>query len=601
MINNYFLIGLVFLLSACDYSRVEKKENRSEIVHPTVSSVEAVSKGSNETGLLGVSSRNSSISDELYKSHKPRNPIEAARNSTVFIDAGFGSGSGFFYKENCIIVTNKHVIKLDSEGIRDIQLSHSRIKKYLDRGVVDRKNRHRLIERISYLNKAIKAFNPDGSAKKIKVILLDEREFDAKVLGYSEKFDLAYLNINEKGCEPLKYKVNVDLPIGERVYTIGNPAGMKYSVTSGIISGEQEREGVAYIQTDAAINPGNSGGALIDSHGFVVGVNTMILSNTEGIGFAIPITTVNKDYKTLEERVGSQLRGNNFWSKKAKIKRENNQEKNIMVESALRNCLKDFDAEEWGGAIDECEYAAINGNSQAQYIHARLLLYKGGRHNRREAIEHIRESSGAGYAEAIYYLGVLYHKGDLVGKNISLANDLYKESCEKKFFKGCNSLGIQYLNRFDFDEAKFYFEKAIQYGSVIANFNLAYMFEFGKGVEKDNKRAYGLYKKAALLGSNLASYKMFWLIYSEKNRKGRFSSAYSWLLLSEMNKNDVGEVASGWDKGISSNVRHTFEKIISSKQRKEGEEIAERAAKDISVRAEEHRVRYLYQRENNMG
>jgi S1-C subfamily serine protease len=81
------------------------------------------------------------------------------------------------------------------------------------------------------------------------------------------------------------------------VYTVGHPVGLRHSVTSGIISGFREHAGVRYIQTDAPINPGNSGGPLIDLNGEVVGVNTMILADTEGIGFAIPIEVVLDEFQ----------------------------------------------------------------------------------------------------------------------------------------------------------------------------------------------------------------------------------------------------------------------------------------------------------------
>ncbi len=82
------------------------------------------------------------------------------------------------------------------------------------------------------------------------------------------------------------------------MYTIGSPVGLRQTVTAGIFSGYRKREDndQVYLQTDAAINPGNSGGPLIDEFGFVYGVNTMILRNTEGIGFAIPIETVFEEF-----------------------------------------------------------------------------------------------------------------------------------------------------------------------------------------------------------------------------------------------------------------------------------------------------------------
>jgi len=87
---------------------------------------------------------------------------------------------------------------------------------------------------------------------------------------------------------------------GDKVYTIGSPVGLRHTVTAGIFSGyrQQETNGQVYLQTDAAINPGNSGGPLIDENGYARGVNTMILRDTEGIGFAIPIETVFEEFSS---------------------------------------------------------------------------------------------------------------------------------------------------------------------------------------------------------------------------------------------------------------------------------------------------------------
>ena len=90
---------------------------------------------------------------------------------------------------------------------------------------------------------------------------------------------------------------------GKTVYTIGSPSGLRHTVTSGIISGFRELREQPLIQIDAPINPGNSGGPLINAQGRVLGINTMILNNTEGIGFAIPFSRVRLEFPgmVLEE------------------------------------------------------------------------------------------------------------------------------------------------------------------------------------------------------------------------------------------------------------------------------------------------------------
>jgi len=132
-------------------------------------------------------------------------------------------------------------------------------------------------------------------ADKITVTLKDGESFEAKVLGSNPEIDLAVIKINAK--KPLPYAELGDsdsLQIGEWVVAIGNPFGFQETVTVGIISAlnrslKNPKEQGYLIQTDAAINPGNSGGPLVNLEGKVIGINEAIISNAQGIGFAIPI------------------------------------------------------------------------------------------------------------------------------------------------------------------------------------------------------------------------------------------------------------------------------------------------------------------------
>ena len=213
------------------------------------------------------------VAAELLKTHKPRNSIEQARNSTVFIDSGFGSGSGFFLGDDCTVVTNRHVVQLEYQDMKDMEFRRQEVETYLEQGIPTRKQRHNLQEELKLLEKSVEAYKSNGMAKEIKVSLVSGREMVAKVKGMSKTYDLAYLYLKEKGCPALKTADSDNLPLGQTVFTIGNPAGMKYTVTSGIVSGYQEHEKIEFIQTDAAINPGNSGGPLIDNKGRLLGVN----------------------------------------------------------------------------------------------------------------------------------------------------------------------------------------------------------------------------------------------------------------------------------------------------------------------------------------
>ncbi|MDZ7685411.1 MAG: trypsin-like peptidase domain-containing protein [Gammaproteobacteria bacterium] len=215
---------------------------------------------------------------ELSETHASRNEVETARNATVFIDTGFGTGSGFFLNEDCIIVTNRHVIKLSTEDIRTLESQRSRISAALSMGNVDRQQARELEETLGSIESAIASHDGSGNPKQIFVSLVNEREIEARTLAISENYDLAYLGVKENNCPSITFGQDDNLPLGSQVFTIGNPAGMKYSVTAGIVSGYPMDEDKRYIQTDAAINPGNSGGPLIDPTGRLLGVNAMVLS-----------------------------------------------------------------------------------------------------------------------------------------------------------------------------------------------------------------------------------------------------------------------------------------------------------------------------------
>jgi serine protease Do len=131
-------------------------------------------------------------------------------------------------------------------------------------------------------------------ADKIKVILKDETQYDAEVVGLDPVTDIALIKIDPKKSLPtVGLGSSDDLRVGEWVAAIGSPFGLEYTVTAGIVSAKGRVIGSGpyddFIQTDASINPGNSGGPLINMQGEVVGINTMIIAGGQGIGFAIPV------------------------------------------------------------------------------------------------------------------------------------------------------------------------------------------------------------------------------------------------------------------------------------------------------------------------
>ncbi len=128
----------------------------------------------------------------------------------------------------------------------------------------------------------------------------NRKKYRATIVGSDRAHDLAVIQIKAPDLVPAVLGDSRDLQVGQKVYAIGNPFGLSGTMTRGIVSSirpVQEPDGPRIdeaIQTDAAINPGNSGGPLMNWHGEVIGINTMILSSvgqSAGIGFAIPINT----------------------------------------------------------------------------------------------------------------------------------------------------------------------------------------------------------------------------------------------------------------------------------------------------------------------
>ena len=166
-----------------------------------------------------------------------------------------GTGSGFIWDDNGHVVTNYHVVEGASEA---------------------------------------------------EVRLNDGRTYNAGLVGASPMHDLAVLRIDVEFDQPPAVPIGTshDLRVGQKVFAIGNPFGLDYTLTSGLVSaldrtlsGDSGASIRHLIQTDAAINPGNSGGPLLDSAGRLIGINTAIYSPSgayAGIGFAVPVDTVNR-------------------------------------------------------------------------------------------------------------------------------------------------------------------------------------------------------------------------------------------------------------------------------------------------------------------
>lgn len=154
----------------------------------------------------------------------------------------------------------------------------------------------------------------DDPSVEILVTLKDKRQFSARVIGRDSKTDIALLQLRDKSGKvpamilPSRMGDSDKVRIGEPIVAIGNPFGLDYSVSAGIISSKNRNIGQGpfdnFFQTDAAINPGNSGGPMFNTKGEVIGINSAIFSKTgqfAGIGFAIPINEAKEILPDLKK------------------------------------------------------------------------------------------------------------------------------------------------------------------------------------------------------------------------------------------------------------------------------------------------------------
>lgn len=253
------VVGATLVVGTCFGVPTIKSKLLGDYTPSTVTS--AATSNDTSTNLINISD----YSDTSVSVAEKVLPSVVGITVTYQISSFFGgsstseaTGSGIIVSEDGYIVTNNHVINSDASSSFTI-----------------------------------------AEATGIKVnIYGDSQSFEATIVGTDVYTDLAVLKIEKTGLSPVTIGDSNSVKVGEFVMAVGNPLGMDYSVTSGIVSAvdrEIESEGSTYtaIQTDAAINSGNSGGALVNSKGELIGINTMKFAGTgiEGIGFAIPISS----------------------------------------------------------------------------------------------------------------------------------------------------------------------------------------------------------------------------------------------------------------------------------------------------------------------
>ncbi len=259
-----FCLGLLITSSPLE-AQSSKASTSAETKHPVLdSSFDPLHQVS--TSLEGLSKRVSPSVVQIFSTgYKPDSGRE--HRNTDLLSRGMASGSGIILSSDGWIVTNAHVV----EGGRRIrvQLSHEAALSALQNSA-----RHAL--------------------------------FDAKLVVADRETDLALLKIDATDLPTLELSDSSDLKQGQLVLAFGSPLGFDNSVSMGIVSSVARQPDpdspTIYVQTDAAINPGNSGGPLVDTSGRVVGINTLILTQSggsEGIGLAIPTNVVRSVYNQV--------------------------------------------------------------------------------------------------------------------------------------------------------------------------------------------------------------------------------------------------------------------------------------------------------------
>ncbi len=190
-----------------------------------------------------------------------REIIEKYKDVVIQIATPFSTGTGFYLKDHDVIVTNEHVVR-DSKEV---------------------------------------AIDGNSFDKTIARVLFSDPHHDLAFLAPPDKKDFQNVQLTQ---DPIND--------GDRVIAIGHPMGLKYTTTQGIVSNatrHMDEKDLNYIQTDAAINPGNSGGPLVNDQGYVIGVNTMIFSNSNNLGFALDVSYLKSalsDYKENYGKIGSR-------------------------------------------------------------------------------------------------------------------------------------------------------------------------------------------------------------------------------------------------------------------------------------------------------
>lgn len=261
MITISIFIYMIFIRQELNYNLLDRKIIDLKI--ETQSNVNSLSEGLIETrseleSQLGIVQEEFSLL-QASAGEDFSGVIEDSVQSVVTIRTDMSQGTGFIINEEGYIVTNYHVME---------------------------------------------------DAQAATIITSNDENHAVSPIGYNLEFDIVLLQISGTYDE-LELGDSDDVQVGERVIAIGNPLGLGFSVTQGIVSGVHRRgpnELYAYIQTDAALNPGNSGGPLINNKGEVIGINNFKVGGAESLGFALESNFIKQVVNDIyQEAFGEDL------------------------------------------------------------------------------------------------------------------------------------------------------------------------------------------------------------------------------------------------------------------------------------------------------
>jgi serine protease Do len=250
----------IFTKQSADYNNLNQKITNLQV--DTQSKLNDLSSSllNTESNLKTLNSQLGSLDSELVKLKASASTdfsgiIEEAIKSVVTIKTNLGQGSGFFIEDGGYVVTNEHVI--------------------------------------------------DGANAAI-ILTYEGTTHSVIVIGKDVNMDIALLKIEDTSYPKLTLKDSNDIQVGEKVIAIGNPLGLQFSVSEGIVSAVHRTGNNnlnAYIQTDASLNPGNSGGPLINKEGKVIGINNFKVSGSESLGFALESNYIKETINNIYNQV----------------------------------------------------------------------------------------------------------------------------------------------------------------------------------------------------------------------------------------------------------------------------------------------------------